>query len=161
MRSLVIVALFAVAASATAADPGTGPNPYADCGIGAAIFPTSDIGAAISNVIWDVGTTAVVSATASPETCQGSSAATAKLIFDAFPEIADETARGTGQHLAAILEIQQCTATDHPTIADGIREGFKDQLSEDGYQDKTRLEKSQAYYSLVTEQTTIAGCGVS
>ena len=46
------------------------PSPYPDCGIGAALFE-NNTGATISNVIWDLGTTALTSATASPETCEG------------------------------------------------------------------------------------------
>ena len=46
-------------------------NPYVDCGIGAALFPNTDWAAVTSNVIWDAGTTALISATASEDTCSG------------------------------------------------------------------------------------------
>ena len=59
------VALTVMAQGALADDfkaVGSGPNPFSDYGIGAALFPTSDVGATVSNVNWDVGTTAVASA---------------------------------------------------------------------------------------------------
>ena len=43
--------------------PGSGPNPYTDCGIGAALFPNTHWAAATSNVIFDLGITAITSAT--------------------------------------------------------------------------------------------------
>ena len=46
-------------------------NPWQHCGIGAAIFDDNTTAAAISNVIWDSGTTAVTSATISPGSCEG------------------------------------------------------------------------------------------
>ena len=46
-------------------------NPYTDCGIGAALFPNTNWAAVTSNATWDAGTTAVISATASEDTCSG------------------------------------------------------------------------------------------
>ncbi|MCC5879985.1 MAG: DUF3015 domain-containing protein, partial [Idiomarina sp.] len=40
-------------------------NPWQHCGIGAMIFDDNTTAAAVSNVIWDSGTTAFTSATAS------------------------------------------------------------------------------------------------
>ena len=59
---------------------GSGPNPFTDCGIGAALFPDTHWAAVTSNVIWDVGTTALTSATASPETCSGAKVEAAMFI---------------------------------------------------------------------------------
>ena len=44
---------------------GSGPNPYVECGIGAAIFPEVHWAAATSNVTWDLGSTALTSAISS------------------------------------------------------------------------------------------------
>ena len=46
-------------------------NAYVQCGIGAAIFKNNKTAAIISNIIWDLGTTAISSQTSSPETCEG------------------------------------------------------------------------------------------
>jgi hypothetical protein len=74
---LIVVAGVLAAGAASAQDkaatadktPGTGPSPYTDCGIGAALFKETDWAAISSNVIWDLGSTALTSATMSPETC--------------------------------------------------------------------------------------------
>ena len=52
------------------AKPGSGPNPFSDCGIGAALFPDTSWAAVTSNITWDIGTTALTSATMSPGTCR-------------------------------------------------------------------------------------------
>src|SRR5688572_5993856 len=49
-------------APAASKAPGAGPNPFSDCGIGAALFPKTGWAAVTSNVIWDIGTTALTSA---------------------------------------------------------------------------------------------------
>jgi hypothetical protein len=38
---------------------GSGPNPYSDCGIGAALFKDTEWAAVTSNVTWDLGTTEI------------------------------------------------------------------------------------------------------
>ena len=62
-RILAVVAIILLAAL-----PMTGMaqkkkelNPWIDCGIGAMIFTETNWAAVISNVIWDLGTTAVIS----------------------------------------------------------------------------------------------------
>ena len=91
----ITLALFAampmlttMAPTAHAADaPGSGPNPFSDCGIGAALFPETKWAAVTSNVIWDVGTTAVASATMSPQTCSGKQAKTAAFIYHTYDSL--------------------------------------------------------------------------
>jgi len=81
---------------------GSGPNPFRDCGIGAAIFPNHHVAAATSNIIWDLGTTAVTSATLSPETCSNVHAKTAKFIIDNYENLIEDIAKGEGEHLVAM-----------------------------------------------------------
>ncbi len=65
--STLTLAVCAASLNVNAANkaPGSGPNPFSDCGIGAALFKDTKWAAVSSNVIWDIGTTAVTSATAS------------------------------------------------------------------------------------------------
>ena len=46
-------------------------NPWKHCGIGAIIFDDNGTAAAISNIIWDLGTTAVSSKVSSADSCEG------------------------------------------------------------------------------------------
>jgi len=153
MKKKLSVALAAgvlVAASiapvASFAQAGTGPNPYRDCGIGAALFPTVNWAAVTSNVIWDVGTTAVISATASPETCQGSGVQTAKFILDTYDNIVEETAQGSGEHLTAMLNILGCAAPAHAEVIGNVRSSLMTSVGSTDYIGLTKLEKSSQYY---------------
>ena len=123
-------------------EPGSGPNPYSDCGIGAALFPNSDVGAAISNVIWDLGTTAVISATASPETCEGSDAQAATFILETYDQLVEETAVGEGKHISTLLSIVN---SDDQIISE-LRSSIADLVASEEYTTLTQLEKSNAYY---------------
>ena len=80
-------------------------NPWLDCGIGAMIFPDDnvEVGAGISNVIWDLGTTAVTSAQSSPDTCNGTSnVKMAEFIQRTYPTLEAELAKGYGDNLSAL-----------------------------------------------------------
>ena len=122
LKALMLgVAAFGVCISGSALaqdkEAGSGPNPFTDCGIGAALFPNTGWAAVTSNVIWDVGTTAVISATASPETCSGSSAQAAKFINDTYDSVIEDTARGDGEYVATLLEIYGPLFMSYPAIS--------------------------------------------
>ncbi len=134
--------------------PGTGPNPYRDCGIGAALFPETHWAAVTSNVIWDVGTTAVISATSSPETCQGAEAQTAQFIFDTYDSIVQQTAAGSGEHLTAMLNILGCAQEIHSQIVLDLRQGVAAQVSEVSYNDKALLDKASDYYDVLVHASS-------
>lgn len=110
MKLVCVIFLAIVASTAVAADKrsGTGPNPFKDCGVGAALFTDTAWAAVTSNIIWDLGTTAVTSATASPETCSGKHIQTAKFVIDNYDSLIEETAKGQGENLTAVLDIQGC-----------------------------------------------------
>ena len=132
---------------------GSGPNPFSDCGIGAALFPKHPVGAVISNVIWDVGTTAVTSATASPETCSGENAQVAAYIYESHGNLVEDAAKGQGEHLATLLSILNTDeAQQDETIAD-IRAQFASVVSTPEYSAMSDLEKSKALYNSLSAHT--------
>lgn len=138
--------------------PGSGPNPYSDCGIGAAIFK-NDIAASISNVIWDIGTTAITSALSSPETCEGNSVAAAQFIFDTYVVLEEQVATGSGSHLSAVFDILQCDLAQQQGLATEIRADFTTLVSKDAYSTMTNLQQSEQFFTIV--QTHTEGvCGV-
>lgn len=126
--------------------PGTGPNPFTDCGIGAALFKDVHWAAVTSNVIWDVGTTAVTSATASPETCQAQKVETAQFILDTYENLAEETAVGQGQHLMAALNKFGCPVVDHADITKDLRHQMAIEVSKESYTGQTSIEQASSYY---------------
>lgn len=150
----VTLASFALLASTTTfgADdkaPGAGPNPFADCGIGAALFTETKWAAVISNVIWDLGTTAVISATASPQTCSGKKVAAALFIHHTYDNLAEETASGQGEHLTTVLNILECDSAHHAQAIQQIRSNMGRAVAAPNYNDQSHIDKASNYYSII------------
>jgi len=125
---------------------GSGPNPFVDCGIGAALFPDTHWAAISSNVIWDVGTTAVTSATMSPETCSGKDVAVAEFINRTYDNLIEDTAKGEGEYLTAVLNIYGCSTSSQPSIIADLRKNVSKVVSSDTYTSKNQIEKSMFFY---------------
>jgi hypothetical protein len=96
-------------------------NPWKHCGIGAMIFDDNGTAAAISNIIWDLGTTAVSSNISSDSSCKGSRVAAAQFINDTIVTIEEETVSGHGEHLTAALNMMGCDAEAHSAIIEQVR----------------------------------------
>jgi hypothetical protein len=153
-----LIASVIAAPSAFAAEnkaPGSGPNPFVDCGIGAALFKDVHWAAVTSNIIWDIGTTAVTSATASPETCQARKVETAQFILDTYDNLAEETAAGQGQHITAALNKFGCEVNDHAQITQAMRQQLAIGISQSAYNSQSAIEKAAAYYQAL--ETSAAG----
>lgn len=142
---------------------GSGPNPYRDCGIGAALFPDTHWAAITSNVIWDLGITALTSATASPETCSGKKVAAAKFISETYASLVDETARGGGEHVTAVLEIYGCAANTHEAVTAAVRQEMAQRVAMQQYTHMSKGEKAEQYYLILdrkVQQGFAASCAV-
>ncbi len=135
---------------------GSGPNPFSDCGIGAALFPTVPWAAVTSNIIWDVGTTAVTSATASPETCSGKNAQAAVFILETYDNLAEETARGEGDHVAALMNILEVNAELQASVVTQVRSDMAGIVSEASYVAMDKQAKAEAFYNAVMSAITAA-----
>ena len=138
-----------------AADAGSGPNPYTDCGIGAALFPDTHWAAVTSNVIWDIGTTAVTSATASPETCKGKQVAVAQFIQHSYDNLIEDTAKGEGEHMTAMLNIYGCDDASRKAITTAVRSEVAKDVAKSDYAEMTQQQKVENYYFKVNN--TISG----
>lgn len=146
----VIITTSSVIVSADTKPVGSGPNPFVDCGIGAALFPKTGWAAVTSNVIWDLGITAITSATASPETCSSKKVKTAQFIFENYDNLAEETARGEGEHLNAMLNVLGCQANSHASIFASLRSEMSGIVSQPGYIDKERITHASDYYNILS-----------
>lgn len=119
-------------------------NPYSDCGIGAALFPNTHVAAVTSNVIWDLGTTAVISATASEDTCSGSAVQTAQLIHDKYELLETDIMLGNGENFDALASSLGCQVS--PRLRASIQSDMRKILSASTYVGSTRIEKSSNLY---------------
>lgn len=128
---------------------GSGPNPYTDCGIGAAIFQDVPWAAATSNATWDIGTTAVISATASPETCNAKDVEMAIFIQHSYDRLIEETAQGEGEYLNAMLNIQGCAAKARSQVVRDVRRATGEAVADASYTTQSRQDKVIQYYHIV------------
>lgn len=126
---------------------GSGPNPYTECGIGAALFK-NDTAATISNVIWDLGTTAMISATSSPETCQAKDAQAAAFIYESYDRLTEESAHGMGEHFAVLMDILEVEA-DHAEVMTDVRQSMANVVSSADYAQMSQVNRAEAFYNSV------------
>lgn len=152
--ALSILTVVSTQSFAETKKPGTGPNPFRDCGIGAALFPDTTWAAVSSNVIWDVGTTAVTSATMSPETCNGNEVVAAEFILNTYDNLIEETAQGQGEHLATVLNIYGCNADQQPMIIMGIRTKAATDISSEAFTELNDIQKASRLYENI--QSTVS-----
>ena len=113
-------------------------NPWTDCGIGRMIFDDADNKgwASSSNVIWDLGTTAVTSATLSEDACNASVIETTRFIQIAFFNIQEETVARNGIYLDTLLLTAGCDIGKSRNLKNRISESFAQKLSDKNYSKK-------------------------
>jgi hypothetical protein len=146
---VVLIAVSSTQASAADSKPGSGPNPYTDCGIGAALFKETHWAAVTSNVIWDLGTTAITSATASPQTCSGKKVAAAKFIIDTYTRLVEEAAAGRGENLSAALDIFECGKPNRGPAIQQIRRDMGKVVSSVDYPSAGVVDRAAALFNVM------------
>lgn len=134
-------------AAAPAAQAQQKINPWKHCGIGAMIFDDNGAAAAISNIIWDLGTTAVSSNISSQDTCKGVKVAAAQFINDSIVNIEEETVIGQGKHLTAMLNMMGCEVAAHPVIINAVRADLDVSVV-------NNTAKAEAYYLQLEDKTS-------
>ena len=149
--SFAAIAGMGISAISSAAEPGSGANPYSECGIGAAIFGDLGWAAASSNVIWDLVITAVVSAVSSPQTCSEKKQATARLILETLPSLEKELSIGRGEHLLALQRTMGCAPEKTGTLNKTLRAAYASDLMSPSYSEKSRVERASSFYAQVVD----------
>lgn len=129
---------------------------FLECGIGGLIFQKESLGwaAVISNIIWDLGTTASSSQITSPESCKGGQPSTAALIYQAYPVVERELAEGRGDYLSAILDMSGCAAEARPAMIQSLRGDMADWVASSGYQNADRYAKAEFLHNSLTKQVS-------
>ncbi|WP_420208310.1 DUF3015 family protein [Candidatus Electronema sp. JC] len=125
---------------------------YTDCGLGALIAPRTPAVAAVTNVTFDLGTTAIISNVSSPETCQGGKALAAAFINDAYEPLEADLARGQGKYLDSLAVLAGVREEGKTAFADSLRKNFAGSIAAEGYADRSRFEKAENLYNLVFQQ---------
>lgn len=133
---------------------------YTQCGIGAAIFPKHATMAAISNVTWDLGTTAITSNGLSEESCNGSKVAAAVFIHESYATLEQDIAKGEGTHLSALMDIMNCSTTKRSNAIDSLRTDFSSVVSVKGYAESSQQKKSEELYNIIHSDKFASSCSV-
>jgi|SRR5690606_9618697 len=133
---------------------------YTQCGLGAIIAPKNEAVAAVTNVTWDLGTTAISSEATTPESCKGGQAQTAAYIYDVYPQLEKDLAKGDGAHLTALLTIAGCDSQVQDSVAQALRSDFATTVSAQGYSSRSRFEQAESLYQQL-HQLTAQACPLS
>lgn len=120
---------------------------YTDCGLGAMIASDTPAVAAVTNVTWDLGTTAISSNATTPETCAGGKAQTAQLIYDVYPQLEKDLARGNGSHLDTLLAMTGCGEAVHDELATALRSDLAVTVATEDYETQSRRERAATMHA--------------
>jgi hypothetical protein len=121
---------------------------YEDCGLGAMIAPKNPAVAAVTNVTWDSGTTAITSNSSSPDTCSGGKEKTAAFIHETFDFLESDLASGNGTYLDTLTVLTGHEEVKQDFLA-ALRNDFSQLVAAQDYTNKSRFEKAEALYNLV------------
>ncbi|MDQ7083443.1 MAG: DUF3015 family protein [Sulfurovum sp.] len=115
-----------------------------ECGIGGILFKEVPALAALSNVIWDLGTTATLSDLSSKEGCKGKSAKIAMLIGHTYDNLETEIAEGKGKHINTLASLSDKSTSE-------IREDFSKVVASKEYSSMNKIEKADSLFQITAE----------
>lgn len=131
-KTTLAIALIAAASfSTTAIAQEKKINPWKQCGIGAMVFDDNPTAAALSNIIWDLGTTAVSSNVSSQDSCEGAEATVGIFIKQNFDAVVEQVSQGEGDHLNAMLDILAVEGDARITAISNVRANTADAMASD------------------------------
>ena len=116
---------------------------YKECGIGAMIFDETPVAAVISNIIWDLGTTAVSTNISSPEECSVGNGKTAAFIGKSYDDLELEIASGEGKYVDTLATMTTKDISD-------IRSEFAELVASNDYESMDKVKKIEKLYNIVT-----------
>jgi hypothetical protein len=128
---------------------------YTDCGLGGMLFQHRKWGglAAVSNIIWDLGTTAISSQLTTPDSCMGGKQEKlAAFINGSYEAIESDLSKGNGEHLDKLLALAGKPLNDVQFV-EALRQDLASRVAASSYADQTRYQKAEALYNSVYKQT--------
>lgn len=146
--AILLASLMVVAQSASAKDSRDFGQIYVECGLGGLIAQHTPWAAVITNVTWDLGTTAISSELSSPDSCKGQSSQSAAFIHESYEPLAMDLAHGQGEHLSALMSIPGCDAAVQPALAKALRTDFAKMVGQPDYSKMNQMQKSEGLYNI-------------
>ena len=122
---------------------------YTECGLGALIAPRHEAVAAVTNVTWDLGTTAISSNISSEDTCAGGKAKVAAFINDSYENIEKDLASGEGKYLNTLASIAKEQSESKENFITNLRKDFSSIVASADYDNLTKYQKSQKLYNAI------------
>ncbi len=125
---------------------------YKECGLGGMIGKavggqTGDVLAIVTNITWDLGTTAISSDMSSDDLCSNTNVKTAMLIHEGYPQLEKEIAAGEGKYLKALASLaKKENQTEEAFIAE-LRTKFSAIVAQSDYTKLTQYEKAERLFN--------------
>ena len=148
------LAALAVVATAQAKEADFGKI-YTECGLGGIIGSTvkdkqtANILAVVTNITWDLGTTASTSYFSSENTCANKRAETAALIQKSYEKLEKEIAIGDGKYFDALAKIAtKGTDVSMEKYKSELRKKFAQMVNDPQYEKMSRYQKVEKLYNL-------------
>lgn len=126
---------------------------YSECGLGGLIAEntkdetTAKVLAIVTNVTFDLGTTAVISEASSPDSCARGDAVVAAFIYQSYDALEKDLASGYGDHLSTLKELNQ----SGDGFEQALRTSFAKEVASADYAQKSHYQKTQDLFNLVKE----------
>jgi hypothetical protein len=114
-----------------------------ECGIGGAIFKHTPAAAAISNIIWDLGTTATLS-DMTGKCSYGKNLKVAMFIGSSYDKLETELASGKGEYVETLSSLSGKSVEQ-------LREDFSKTVKHSSYATMTKEERADKLYSVVVK----------
>jgi len=154
-KKMMIAAAIACFASVQSASALDFAHAYKQCGLGGIIGNAagddSGVIAIITNVTWDLGTTALISE--ATDACSGKSGKMASMIHESYIPLEQDIAQGQGEYLDALLATAECDTSMQPEVVAHVREDFSATVTAPGYASQTQFEKSEALFNVFQANT--------
>ena len=122
---------------------------YTECGLGAMIAPRNAAVAAVTNVTWDLGTTAISSNISSADSCQGGKAKVAAFINDSYENIEKDLASGNGKYLETLVTLAKKDSQTKNEFISTLRSNFSSIVASNDYSNMTTFQKSEKLYNTI------------
>ncbi len=146
---LSLTAFTALVLTAQASQAREFADIYTECGLGAMIAPSNEAVAAVTNVTWDLGTTAISSNISSEDTCQGGKAKVAAFINDSYESIEKDLASGNGKYLETLATLAKADSQSKEEFIASLRKDFSSLVASNEYSNLTTYEKSEKLYNVI------------
>lgn len=145
LGKLLLTGVISATILASAAQARDFASIYTECGLGAMIAPKVPVVAAITNVTWDLGTTAITSEISSKGTCAGQPEKVASFINTSYEQLENELAKGEGKYLDTLVSMTKPENVTKEAFVATLRSDFSNVVASNG----TRYQKSEALYNMV------------